>query len=78
MNPVPVTTLLFINSLVQQCKHKNFPLQGRYFYWWVEGAAANGSAARGKDVAVFSRAAGCNAAKNRSGKSSRRVLENRM
>jgi hypothetical protein len=35
MNPVPVTTLLFINSLVQQCNRKNF-LQVHHVYWWVE------------------------------------------
>jgi hypothetical protein len=37
MNPVPVMMLLFINSLVKQCKHKNFLLQVHYIYWWVEG-----------------------------------------
>jgi hypothetical protein len=37
MNPIPVTTLLFINSLVQQCKHQNFLLKVHYIYWSGEG-----------------------------------------
>jgi hypothetical protein len=53
MNPVLLTTFLFINSLVQQRKHKNVPLHPL-----MDGrAAANGSAALAKAVAVLSSAA---------------------
>jgi hypothetical protein len=58
MNPVLVVTFLFINSLLQQCKHKkNFLLQVHCHYWWVEWQQQMATLLIDTTFAVFSNSA---------------------
>jgi hypothetical protein len=57
MSPVLVTKFLFINSVVLARKHKRNPSPSPLYLQEGGRAAVNGSATRGKAVAVFSRAA---------------------